>query len=253
MELGKTIPGSVDVVVYADEAGEKYNIGKVDFTIPGFKNDPKFKTLYGRSKTEMAGGFLGTVKKVSDSESKKSREELHSKLNDDLKKMAIAQAPADFTLYDDGIFYTYNSLPQSGDSKSSATINEEATITAILFNNRAFAQSIASRLAPDVAKSQVAIVGAESLKLVIKDKDTLSPSNLDSFSFTLAGTLNFVSKFDEEKLKNDLSEKNKKDLTGILQLYPSIKSATAALRPFWKGTFPTSASDITIVIAPESR
>ncbi len=253
MEAGKVVPGSVEAVVYADEAGDKYNIGKVDFTIPGFKNDPRYKTLYARSKTEMSGGFVGIVKKISPADEKKARTELDSQLEDILKKEALAQAPADFTLYDDGIFYSYNPLPQSGDSKSSATVNEEATITAILFNNRAFAQTVAGKLAPNVAKSQVAIVGAENLKLTIKDKQTLSPTNLESFSFTLAGTLNFVSKFDEEKLKNDLAGKSKKDLTGVLQLYPSIKTASVVLRPFWKGSFPSNVGDIKVIIAPESH
>lgn len=252
-EAGKVIPGSVEAVVYADEAGDKYNIGKVDFTIPGFKNDPRYKTLYARSKTEMSGGFVGTVKKISATDEKKARTELDAQLQDTLKKEALAQAPADFTLYDDGIFYSYNALPQTGDSKSSATVNEEATITAILFNNRAFAGAVASKLAPNVSKTQVAIVGAENLKLAIKDKQLLSPNSLDTISFTLAGTLNFVSKFDEEKLKGDLAGKSKKDLTGILQLYPSIKSASAVLRPFWKGSFPSNVSDIKIVIAPESH
>ena len=34
---GKNIPGSVDVKVYANEPGEKYNIGLSDFTIPVLK------------------------------------------------------------------------------------------------------------------------------------------------------------------------------------------------------------------------
>jgi hypothetical protein len=36
---GVETPGSIEVEVFADEPGEKYNIKKSDFTIPGFKND----------------------------------------------------------------------------------------------------------------------------------------------------------------------------------------------------------------------
>jgi len=43
---GKTVPGSVDSVVYADVAGKEYNIGLGDFTIPGFKGDPRYSKFY---------------------------------------------------------------------------------------------------------------------------------------------------------------------------------------------------------------
>ena len=65
IENKKVVPGSVEVVVYADEVGEKYNMGLGDFTIPWFKGDPRFDDFYARSKTEMTGGFVGEKKIVS--------------------------------------------------------------------------------------------------------------------------------------------------------------------------------------------
>ena len=49
-EDGEKVPGSVEVTVYADEAGEGFNIGLMDFTIPGFKGSPRFAKFYARSK-----------------------------------------------------------------------------------------------------------------------------------------------------------------------------------------------------------
>ena len=40
---GKTTPGSLEVTVYADEAGPEYNIAPTDFTLPGLKSSPTFK------------------------------------------------------------------------------------------------------------------------------------------------------------------------------------------------------------------
>jgi hypothetical protein len=58
---GETIPGSIEATVYADEAGEEYNISLTDFTIPGFKGGPRFDKFYARSKTPMSGGFMGKI------------------------------------------------------------------------------------------------------------------------------------------------------------------------------------------------
>ena len=62
---GVDTPGSIEVTVFADEAGDKYNIKKTDFTIPGFKSDAsRFKNIYARSSTDMTGGFVGKMKTI---------------------------------------------------------------------------------------------------------------------------------------------------------------------------------------------
>jgi len=67
IENGKTVPGSIEVTVYADEPLSKYNIGLTDFTVPGFKGAPQFETFYARSKTPMTGGFTGMEPVVEES------------------------------------------------------------------------------------------------------------------------------------------------------------------------------------------
>ena len=58
VEGGKTIPGSIEVTIYADEPGENYNIGLTDLTIPGFKGAPQFEHFYARSKSSLTGCFV---------------------------------------------------------------------------------------------------------------------------------------------------------------------------------------------------
>jgi len=46
---GKIIPGSIEATVYADQAGDGYNLKLADltgdFSIPGFKGDPRIAVL----------------------------------------------------------------------------------------------------------------------------------------------------------------------------------------------------------------
>jgi hypothetical protein len=59
-------PGEIEVEVFADEAGEKYNIENTEFTIPGFKGLPQFDSMYAESVSDMTGGFVGIRKVVSE-------------------------------------------------------------------------------------------------------------------------------------------------------------------------------------------
>ena len=56
---GKLEPGYVDIEVVAAEAGEEYNIGPTNFSIPGFVGTAKYVDFYGKSSLPMIGGFKG--------------------------------------------------------------------------------------------------------------------------------------------------------------------------------------------------
>lgn len=49
-------PGAVEVEVLADQTGEDYNIEPSKFTIPGFKDGPKYEKFYAKSTVAMSGG-----------------------------------------------------------------------------------------------------------------------------------------------------------------------------------------------------
>ncbi len=245
---GEVVPGSIEVVVYADEPGEKYNIEKVDFTIPGFKGDPRFNQIYARSKSDMTGGFVGVVKKVAEADASKARDELHMELEADLRKDAESQLPEDFIFFDDGIFFEFSSLPQSDESGSTVTLNEEGTLYGIMFNKNDFAKLISVEIAPDIAKNETFINDQSTFTFAIKDKKTINPVDPDSISFNLSGTITFVSEFNEDLFKSDLVNQPKKNLNYIVGVHPGIEEAKVKIRPFWKRTLPSKAEDITIKI-----
>ena len=56
---GKLEPGYVDIEVVAAEAGEEYNIGPTNFSIPGFVGTAKYVDFYGKSSLPMTRGFKG--------------------------------------------------------------------------------------------------------------------------------------------------------------------------------------------------
>ena len=68
--------GSIEVTVYADQAGEAYNLpeGSIRFTIPGLKGDLRFDGFYAKQVGPITGGFVGERAVVDESELRRGRE-----------------------------------------------------------------------------------------------------------------------------------------------------------------------------------
>lgn len=245
-ENGKIVPGSLEVTVYADEEGERYNITLTDFTIPGFKGDPRFDDFYARSKTEMIGGFVGEKKIVSETDEEQARGEIQGRLKTGLLKEVFSQKPEGFEIYEDGVFITYSAL-SDGEKGESVIVREKAILYGILFEQGAFAQFVArNTIAGFEGNDEVEILDSSTFIFSIIDKDEAEPWNDDEFSFELKGKANVVWSFEAEQLKNDLVGKSKEALQTVLTGYPSIDEAQIILRPFWRQTFPDNIKDIKI-------
>lgn len=92
---GVKTPGSVEVDIIADMPGDKYNMDledlKGDFSIPGFKGSTKYTAFYGRLSSDVTGGFIGNMKKVSEEKLISARSEIKESLNADLIKEVFAK------------------------------------------------------------------------------------------------------------------------------------------------------------------
>lgn len=252
VENGKTLPGSIEVTVYADAPGEKYNTGLVDFTVPGFKGTPRFASFYARGKTPIAGGFVGVVKTVSQAERKRVEEELRQEVTQQLLAAAHAQVPAGMTLFDNGVFMKHESpsdAEQEDIAQKTVTIEQKAALSAVIFPARAFAYFVARKLLSETeiaAGDILEIANIDELTFAIAEKEKVDPSKDTTLRFSLRGNPTFVWQFDEAAVRQKLAGKRKDELSSVLSQFASITKAEVAARPFWKASFPDNASDITI-------
>ena len=244
-EDGKSVPGSIEVTVYADEVGDTYNIGLTDFTIPGFAGDPRFDDFYARSKSEMTGGFVGEKKVVSELDETQARNEIQEKLKTQLLKDVFSQKPEGFEIYEDGVFVAFSSLPDE-ETGNKVVVKEKATLYGVLFKQDAFARFVAQNTIAGFDEEMVEILDPSTLTFSILEKDTVEPWIGDEFSFRLGGKAHIVWSFESEQLKEDLAGKAKGALETVLTGYPSIDEAQIVLRPFWRQTFPDNIKDIKV-------
>ena len=245
-ENGTIIPGSIEVTVYADEEGEKYNIGLTDFTIPGFKGSSRFDGFYARSKIEMTGGFVGKKKTIKKEDEIQARGDIQKKLKTQLLKEVFSQKPKGFEIYEDGIFINFMSLPNE-ESNSQVNIKEKAILYGVLFKQEAFAKFIARNTIAGFEEKKVEIIDPDTLKFNILEKDKIKPWISKEFSFKLSGKAHIVWDFESNQLKEDLAGKSKGALKTVLTGYPNINEARIVLRPFWRQTFPDKIENIKII------
>lgn len=246
---GVTVPGSIEVEVFADEAGEKYNIKKTDFTIPGFKNDAeRYKNFYARSLSDMTGGFVGKMKTVSAAEKsaalKTLETEAQSFLADDLK----TKISEEMVLLSNSIIYDSKELPQSEDS-SGVVLSTEVTAYAILFNSQNLSEKIINQYINNYSDW-------ENIKASVRDFSTLNitkkPTKLEAgvkIDIEISGNVKFLAEIDTDLITQRLVGMGRKEAGKLTEEFPGISGVTTTIRPMWKRTFPENPSKISVKTA----
>ncbi len=248
MVNGSLIPGSVETIVWADQPGAEYNIDLSDFTIPGFKGDPKFTTIFARSKTSMTGGFVGMRKKVSDADLSAANTTLQTQLKTELMSQAKAQVPPDFIIFPNLVYITYNNLPQTNPTDKGVTVNVHADLYGVMFKKVDLANFLAMKKLTNPESIPVDVPDLSKLDLTFIGQSARDLLKTDQLSFQVAGSATAIYLTDEDALKKDLVGKQKTELDTILKKsYPGILEANAVVRPFWKNVFPSDSTKIKII------
>ncbi len=245
---GVTQPGSLEVIVYADQPGEAYNAGLSDFTVPGLKGTPRFTTIYARSKTPMTGGFIGLEKAVKAEDLSRIKGELQTVLQGELWEEAQAEVPEDFILFPSLSLFVYEDLPQSDVSGtgSNVTVNTRGHLYGVMFKK--------SDLSTFLAQKKIALSKDELLDIPNFASLTLSfvgipPADLlllNEISFKVSGSATAVWRTDEVALRADLLGRHERDVVTILKNYPTVAKSSVRVRPVWKSTLPDEADKILI-------
>ncbi len=244
---GKMVPGSIEAEVVADQAGQNYNIGLKDFTIPGLKTDPeKYKLVYARSKTEMTGGFSGVDKVVSKEALASVESEMQATLQDALAKDVVAQIPGDFVLFQNSMVYKFDAVTSVTTSGGTTVAKKKGVVMAVIFDKKMLNSTIVAKLLPGISADTVKVANLDSLSFKVATNTPVSATS-NSIEFIISGDVNFVWNIDHDKLKSDLLGLSKNNAKTVMSAYPSIKEAWILTRPFWNTKIPTDPNKVKIV------
>lgn len=247
---GETVPGQIEVTVYADQPGDAYNIGLTEFTIPGFKGDSRFENFYARSKTPMTSGFIGTKPVVDEETEERVSRELQQTLQDRLTSELQNRIAGKILIPENGTFFTFEPLPATQNNNGGVEVVLKGTLSAVGFTTAAVAEAILTQ-AGGATNNPVRIQNVEEISINLENAESFNIQNDQEIRVQMSGDAHLVWQFDEQVIKNELAGNKKSYLSTIPQSYESVDRAKAVIRPIWNRSFSSNPEDITIKIELE--
>ena len=240
MQGTKLIPSSIRAEVFSDDVSNEYLIGPSYFTIPGFKESPKYAGFYAKSDQSMS---IIKSANLSSGDIEKNKKELQDKLAQELKTEVLSTLNnSDLRLIDDA------SEVKIDDFKISAnTINMKITWQALFFKEkdlRALIGYFVSSHYPDLKN----FTYNDNIDYPKANRADFKKGEL-FFSFNI--DKNNVLTADIDSLKNELVGHDENGMRSVISEKTYIKNAAISLWPFWVKQAPNDLSKINVVIDKE--
>jgi len=251
------VAGTLEVTVFADEAGEKYNTNSANFTIPGLSGDPRFEKINAQTVTPISGGFIGVAKVAKEGDVTSARNSIRNDLEDKILEKAITDVPEDFLVLQETASIVFESLPEESGSSDSVKVKEKAIVTVALFKKSDLASFIAKQSMGDYEGESVRISNLEDLQIAVEsgNSETENTPQLGSFDFSISGSPNIVWVVDFDAFRSDLLGVSRDEALEVLSDYPSVKSVDIKISPFWRRSIPDQRDKVSLeeVLSAESR
>jgi len=234
MSGSTVVPGTLEVDVYADSAGEEYNTSNVKFTIPGFSGKEQFTKITAETVGDISGGYVGVRKVVSEEAKEQAQVSLEAELKTQIEQNQ--NQSTEYILVPDISTLTYGELQDKADGDS-ITLTLSSSVDAYSFVKKDLFNFI----------GQNSVVGASAA-----DKFTLDSSKLtftvEENAIKVMGSTPITWVTDPEQLKSDFANKKRSEIATVIDGYHSFETSDANLKPFWKTRFPSDASKIEVII-----
>lgn len=241
-------PGSVEITVFADETGLKFNVPPGQFTLPGLKSSPDYSKIYAKSSTAFSGGFSGERPAVSPTVLESARADIRSRLEE--KARALWQTATEGTVAFPGLVaISYESLPPTNDSGSGVKITERARVTMPEFPEAAFAAALGQAVSADAENANIRIRFSDGAAAQPVGAFDAADIGRTSITFALNGRGQLVWQVDAKLLQESLAGREEAAFQPIATGFVAIDTATARIAPFWKHSFPQDASSIKVQIS----
>ena len=242
-------PGHVSVTVFADQTGAQYNIGATSrFTIPGLQSTPAmYSNIYAQSTASTTGGFAGQQAGVDPATLASTQSSLRAELAQEAQAAGSAQTGSSTIVLPQLIQISYQDLPQTSAASGSVQINEGARIQTPVFDSNSFTQAIALSVGENSGGTPLSLVEGSDFSAQ-STSEASSTLGSDPLNFTLSGTATLVWQVDTLALAQALAGHDQNAFGTITASFPGVQEAHSRIEPFWKSSFPTNPSDISVIV-----
>lgn len=247
---GKTAagPGKVNVVVVADSAGERYNIGPQErFTLPGLRSSAaEYTRVYAYALASSTGGFSGEQPVVAPSDMDTARTKSRARMQEKASSFVSAQTTDTDTVL--GSKTTYSDLPNTPEAGNMVRVHQSAHVEVAVAPSSAFASVVAQSVAANAPAGSVTFLPGKEFSSGVKD--TASAWGNTPLVFSLSGRAHIVWIVDAQSLAKALAGRDNSAFEMIVSNFPGVRSAHARIEPFWNHTFPSNPDEIHVTVQP---
>ncbi len=238
MSGSSLIPSSIKAEVVSDGAGEEYQIGPSYFTIPGFKDSPKYAGFYAKSTESMIS--IKDSSTVASWQIEKTKQDLQNSLENELKNDTMNT----FKDSDLKLINGASTVKIDEFNADSQTVSMKITWQAIFFREkdfRALVNYAVSNKYPDLKNFDFedSITYPQVTRSDFKKGEiflTFELNKANALTVDLDGLRQELAGLDENDMRNIISSKN------------FINSAIISLWPFWVKKAPDSSNKINIIL-----
>jgi len=248
---GKKEPGAIEVEIVADEPGEEYNIESDSFTIPGFKNSPKYSKFLAKSTEKMSGGALqgGSESRVvaaSDiSRAKEAAEKKFRTAFEELVRSDVSEIERFLMPSMHAEIIGSPSHPQIGVAASSFEYTSKWNGKVFVFS-----EEDVRRKTSDLLSSRSEGNAPVKMRDASFDYgDSVADYEKGILRIPTRVTALFVDEVDEESLKSDFLGKDEAGIKEILEKHPEVKKIDINLKPkFFSFSVPKERDRVTVLV-----
>ena len=242
-EGGKLVAGFLDIEVQAAEAGEAYNIGPSNFSLPGLFGNPAYTSIYGRSSETISGGNQEEGAVVTESDLTAARDALVQELRQNVRESLQARVPDDMVLLQEAVALEVK--------EASSPIKPGARLDNFNFSAKVqgFATLFLKADVENVAKARIRDLTKEGEKL---NEETMQISYENIEMNTSSQSISFDAKvrallyedIDPVDLEAHLAGISREDAATLLSKNSALEKAEIILFPPWLGFFPKDSRNV---------
>lgn len=247
---GKETPGTIEAEVVADQAGEGYNIGASEFTIPGFKGSPKYQKFSAKSSKPFVGG--GSASEGLTIVSKADLDKTESEAKADAKARFLEEAAASLGAGEKIIEESVDVAPRSVTAPQSGTAAASFEYRGT-FQVRAFVVSegaVRSKAEAGAAKEAAGIM-FHPVSVSLTYGEVSADYDRRAARFRAHALITLESDVDADRFRTAIAGQEQSGIEQALGAFPGIKKISIDFSPEWFVTsVPEDEDRISIVVGP---
>lgn len=231
VQNGKSVPGTTNVDIEAEEAGEEYNVKAGRFTIIGLPAAQQ-EFIYGQSSKDLMGGFSKEVQVVSQADYDQAKTKITNELNEELKKelqdnsegLEILENAAQIDIVEENSSAKIDSEAQEFNLKIKERLRE------IVFQRDDFDKFVLSILEKQTPSTQMITLGPNG---VISPQIKEKKYDQGLLIFDVKVSAKVSDRIDTEQVKNNLLSKSRHEAENYLNGLDGISGFEIIYFPSW--------------------